>query len=80
MFSVHRLFRNKAQHAGNGHSLVKCCNDVAGQSVDALRVSFSAPMTALRLLAREVTIPCEACLAMNAENLTEYGNITLKEY
>jgi hypothetical protein len=62
------------------HSLVKCCNNVAGQSVDALWVSFSAPMTVLRLLARGTAIPCEACLVMNAEKLTEYGNIILKEY
>ena len=61
-------------------SLVKGCNTVAGHPVNALRVSFSAPMAVLRLLARGAAIPCEACLAMNAEKLTESVIITLTEY
>ena len=46
----------------------------------ALRVSFSAPMAVLRLLARVSAIPCEARLAMNTEKLTEFIIITLMEY
>jgi hypothetical protein len=37
-------------------------------------------MAALRLLARETAIPGEACLALNAEKLTEPIIITLTEY
>ena len=62
------------------HSLVKYGNAVAGHPVSALRVSFSVPMVVLPLLARGPALPGEACLAMNAEKLTEHGNITLKEY
>lgn len=61
-------------------SLVKCCNTVAGHRVNALRVSFSAPMALLRLLERGTAIPGEACLAMNAEKLTEPVIIMLTEY
>ena len=50
------MFRNKAQRAGNGISLVKRCNAVAGHCVDALRVGLSAPMALLRLLARGTAI------------------------
>jgi hypothetical protein len=61
-------------------SLGKCCNAVAEPHGNALRVSFSASMAALRLLARETAIPGEACLALNAEKLTEPIIITLTEY
>jgi hypothetical protein len=37
-------------------------------------------MAVLRLLARVTAIPGEACLAMNAEKLTESVIITLTEY
>lgn len=62
------------------HSLVKGCNNVAGHPVSAQRVSFSASMAVLRLLARVAAIPGEACLAMDAEKLTESVIITWKEY
>ncbi len=61
-------------------SLVKCCNAVAELHGDALWVSLSASMAALGLLEREVAIPCEARLALNADKLTVCGNIMLKEY
>ena len=77
-FSAHRMFRNKAQCAGNGGSIVKCCNAVAGHSVHALRVGWCAPMAVLGLLAMTQAIPGEACLAMNAHQSTETGN-TLSE-
>ena len=35
------VFRNKAQCAGNGRTLVKHCNAVAGHHRSALRVSLS---------------------------------------
>jgi len=61
-------------------SLVKCCNTVVGHPVNALRVGFSEPMALLRLLERGTAIPGEACLAMNAEKLTESVIIMLTEY
>jgi hypothetical protein len=81
-YSVHKIFRHKAQHADNGYSLGKCCNAVTGHLVIALRVSFSA------LLARQVSltmvIPLSRDLPSNtasdAEKLTVSANIKLKEY
>ena len=77
-------------------TLVKCCNTVAERHGSALRVNLSASMAVLCLsaiapcialppaslqsLARVPAIPCEACLALNADKLTVYGNIMLKEY
>jgi hypothetical protein len=52
-YSVHKMFRHKAQHADNGYSLGKCCNAVTGHLVIALRVSFSTSLTVLGLLTRE---------------------------
>ena len=43
-FSVAMVFRSKTQCAGNGCSLPKCCNAVAGYYGDALWVSLSMPM------------------------------------
>ena len=52
-FSVAMVFRSKTQCAGNGCSLPKCCNAVAGYHSDALWVSLSMPTwTALYILTR----------------------------
>ena len=80
VFSVPLVFRSKAQPAGNGYSLVKGCNAVAGHQGSALRVSLSAPMDFVAPLGKGMAIPCEARLAMNADKLTEHGNITLKDH
>lgn len=74
------MFRYKAQGAGNGCSLVKRCNAVAGHSVDALRVGLRAPTALLRLLEGEKAISCGACLAMDAHKPTEHVIIMLQEY
>ena len=81
-FSVHKMFRHKAQQADNGYSLGKCCNAVTGHLVIALRVSFSAPLEVLciRPLDKGMTIASETCLASNTEKLTAPVNIKLKEY
>ena len=52
-YSVHKMFRHKAQHADNGYSLGKCCNVVTGHFMIALWISFSVPLAALGLLAME---------------------------
>ena len=74
-------FSGKAQYAGKGVGLPgKYCNAAGEPHGDALWVSLSAFMAVLRLLARETAIPCEACLALNADKLTASAVITLKEY
>ena len=80
VFSVPLVFRRKAQPAGNGHSLAKGCNAAVGHQGGALRVSLSAPMDFVAPLGKGVAIPCEARLAMNADKLTEYDSITLKDH
>ena len=72
------MFRHKAQHAGNGCSIDKCCNAGAGHQDSALRVSVAAPMDCVVSIAKGATIRCKTRLAMNADTLTEYGIITLK--
>jgi hypothetical protein len=79
-FSVPLLFRSKAQCAGKGHSLVKRCNAAAEQQGNALRVSLSASLDGVTPLARGMTLAGEACLARNADTLTEPVIIRLKEY
>jgi len=59
------VFRNKAQCAGNGCPLPKCCNAVAGYHGDALWVSLSMPMDCVDHLDKGVAIIGEAHLAMN---------------
>ena len=80
-YSVHKMFRHKAQHADNGYSLGKCCNAVTGHLVIALRVSFSASLVVLciRSLDKGMTIACKTCLASNTEKLTVPANIKVKE-
>jgi len=78
MFSAPLMFRDKAQCATNGSSISKRCNVVAGHQGSALRVSLSAPMDCVVPFEKGTTIPCKARLAMNADKLTEYDNITLK--
>jgi hypothetical protein len=78
MFSDPLLFRNKAQCATNGCSIGKRCNAVAEHQGSALQVSLSAPMDCVVPFGKGTAIPCKARLAMNADKLTEYDNITLK--
>jgi len=78
MFSAPLMFRDKARCATNGCSISKRCNVVVGHQGSALRVSLSAPMGSIVPFGKGTTIPCKARLAMNADKLTEYDNITLK--
>ena len=61
-FSITVMFRNKAQYAGNGSVLVKCCNAVAEYHSGARRVDLSVSMAALHLLRR--TVPFTARRAL----------------
>jgi len=61
-------------------ALVKHCNAAAGQQGSALRVSLSAPLDGVTPLAKGRAIAGEACLARNADKLTEPVIIRLKEY
>ncbi len=79
-FSVPVVFRHKARCAGNGHSIVKRRNAVAGHHRDAQRVGLTASMAALHLLRRGKAIRCELHLALNTIRPTETANITLKEH
>jgi hypothetical protein len=90
VFSAPLMFRDKAQWATNGFSIGKRCNAVARHQGSAHWVSLSAPMDCVVPLgkgaaragpmsaANAVGLPCKARLAMNADKLTEYDNITLK--
>jgi hypothetical protein len=78
MFSAPLMFRDKAQCATNGYSIGKRCNAVAEHQGSALRVSLSAPMDCVVPFGKGAAIPCKARLAMNADKLTEYDNISLK--
>ncbi len=71
------VFRSKAQYAGNGRPLSKCCNAAAGHHRSALRVSLSASMDCVTPLGKGIG---ETRLAMNADKLTEPENITLMEH
>ncbi len=79
-FSVPVVFRSKAQCAGNGRTLAKCCNAVAGHHRNALRVSLSTSTDCVAPLAKGAAIACEARLAVNVDKLTELAIITLKEH
>ncbi len=74
------VFRSKAQCAGNGCSLPKCCNAAVGYHGDALWVSLSMPMDCVDPLDKGAAIVGEARLAMNIDKLTETGNIIWTEY
>jgi len=74
--SVPVVFRSKAQCGGNGYSLVKHCNAVAGHHSDALRVSLSMPTDCVAPLDKGKAIACEARLAVNVDKLTELAMIT----
>ncbi len=74
------VFRIKAQCEGNGQSLVEHCNAVAEHHRDALRVNLSTPTDSVAPLAKEMTIACEARLAVNVDKLTELAIIMLKEH
>ena len=76
MFSAPLMFRHKAQCATNGCSIGKRCNAVAGHQGSALRVSLSALMDCVVPFGKGLAIPCKARLAMNADKLTEYDNIS----
>ncbi len=83
------VFRNKAQCAGNGRSLVKHCTKSrrpeatqlnAEHHRSALRVSLSRPTECVAPLAKGAAIACETRLAVNLDKLTELVIIILKEY
>ena len=78
IFSVPLMFRDKALRAANGCSIGKRCNAVAGHQGSALRVSLSALMDCVVPFGKGLAIPCKARLAMNADKLTEYDNISWK--
>ena len=71
-YIVHKMFRRKARHADNGHSIGKCCSVVMEHLVIALWVSFSAPLAALGLLAMEITIADEIRLVNKANSIHKY--------
>ncbi len=83
-FSVPVVFRSKALCAGNGRTLVKHSNAVAGHHRDALRVSLSRSTASPKAptfgapLAKGTAIACEARLAVNLDKLTELAIIMLK--
>ena len=79
-FSVPVVFRNKAQCAGNGRTLVKHCNAVAGHHRSALRVSLSGSTDCVVPLDKGVAIACEARLAVNPDKLTEPAIMLLEEH
>ncbi len=91
-FSALVVFRNKAQCAGNGRTLIKHCNAVAGHHRSALRVSLSGPTDSVVPLGKGVAragpvskasalgLACEARLAVNPDKLTELAIILLKEH
>ena len=90
-FSVPVVFRSKAQHAGNGRTLVKCCNAAAELHRGALRVSLSRPTDCVVPLAKGTAragpaseasalgLACEARLA-SLDKLTELAIIMLQEH
>ena len=79
-FSVAVVFRSKAQCAGNGYFLPKCCNAAAGYHGNALWVNLSMPMDCVDPLGHGSAIVGEVRLAMNIDKLTEPGNISWTEY
>jgi hypothetical protein len=91
-FSAPVVFRNNAQCAGNGRTLVKHCNAVAGHHRNALRVSLSGPTDCVVPLdkgtaragpmseANALGLAYEARLAVNPDKLTELAIIMLKEH
>ena len=84
-FSVPVVFRSKAQRAGNGRSLIKCCNAAAEHHRDALRVSLSRSTASPKAptfgapLAKGAAIACMARFA-SLGKLTELAIITLTEH
>ena len=79
-FSVPVVSRSKAQHGRFGYSNGKHWNEVAKQHRDALWVNLSTPMDNVAPLDKEITIACEARLAMSIDKLTEPVIIRLKEH
>ena len=79
-FSAPVVFRNKARCAGNGITLAKHCNAVAGHHRSALWVSLSGPTDCVVPLDKGVAIAGEARLAVNPDKLTEPLIIMLVEY
>ena len=59
------MVQDKAQFAGNGHSLAKNCNAVLGHLWVSLRARRVTVIYGVRLLAKGATIYCETCLAAN---------------
>jgi len=91
-FSAPVVFRNKAQCAGNGPTLGKHCNAVAGHHRDALRVSVSGSTDCVVPLDKGVAragpaseastlgLACEARLAVNPDMLTESAIMRPREH
>ena len=79
-FSAPVVFRNEARCAGNGRTLVKHCNAVAGHHRSALRVSLSGSTDCVVPLDKGVALACEARLAVNPDKLTEPAIMLLEEH
>ena len=79
-FSAPVVVRNKAQCAGNGSTIVKHCNTVAGHHRNAPRVSLSGSTDCVVPLDKGVALACEARLAVNPDKLTEPAIMLLEEH
>jgi hypothetical protein len=91
-FSAPVVTRNKARCAGNGRTLVKHCNAVAGHHRSAPWVSLSGSTDSVVPLDKGVAragpmseasalgLACEARLAMNPDKLTELAIIRMQEH
>jgi hypothetical protein len=59
------MVQDKAQFAGNGHSLGKNCNAVLGHLWASLRARRETVIYGVRFLAKGAAIYCETCLVAN---------------
>jgi hypothetical protein len=60
------MVQDKAQFAGNGHSLGKNCNAVLGHLWASLRARRETVIYGVRFLAKGTTICCGTCLVANS--------------
>jgi len=56
---------DKAQFAGNGHSLAKNCNTVLSHLWASLRARRETAIYGVRFLVKGTAIYCETCLVAN---------------
>ena len=59
------MVQDKAQFAGNGHSLGKNCNAELGHLWASLRARRETVIYGVSFLAKGTTIYCETCLVAN---------------